>query len=258
MPANSSADDQVGAAWSERLRQYREQLDCRFPQVNEVFEDCLVEALRVLTAEGVSAYLDYARFLSRMGRGVEPVLAFLGEWPAIAAILGEDALPPLTRSVHRLWKSPNGKAILPFLQSLAAVARRLGSREQMQHYLDLTLDLMERTTGSIHGIHQTFASPGLPEFFAQAPRLLNALTLAGLRNWLDYGIRNYHHHPERQRAYFSLQSADSRAVLQRERHGTLLLDHEHRLDLYLRALWQDSAQLVPYASDIDQTRPPVP
>lgn len=116
MPANSSADDQAGAAWSERLRQYREQLDCRFPQVNEVFEDCLVEALRVLTAEGVSAYLDYARFLSHMGRGVEPVLAFLGEWPAIAAILGEDALPSFTRSVYRLWKSPNGKAILPFLQ----------------------------------------------------------------------------------------------------------------------------------------------
>ncbi|MER2542405.1 MAG: VWA domain-containing protein [Candidatus Accumulibacter phosphatis] len=258
MPADSSTDEQTGAAWSERLRLYREQLDCRFPQVNEVFEGCLVEALRVLTADGVAAYLDYARFLSRMGRGVEPVLAFLEKWPAIAAILGEDALPPLTRTVHRLWKSPNGKAITPFLQSLAAVARRLGAREQMQHYLDLALDFMERTTGSIHGIHQTFASPGLPEFFAQAPRLLNALTIAGLRNWLDYGIRNYHNHPERQRAYFSLQSADSRAVLQRERHGTLLLDNERRLDLYLRALWQDSAQLVPYASDIDQALPPLP
>jgi nitric oxide reductase NorD protein len=164
MPADSSTDEQTGAAWSERLRLYREQLDCRFPQVGEVFEDCCVEALRVLSRRWCRAYLDYARFLGRMGRGVEPVLAFLEEVAAIAAILGEDALPALTRSMHRLWKSPNGKAITPFLQTLAAVARRLGAREQMQHYLDLTLDFMERTTGSIHGIHQTFASPGLPEF----------------------------------------------------------------------------------------------
>jgi nitric oxide reductase NorD protein len=83
-------------------------------------------------------------------------------------------------------------------------------------------------------------------------RLLNALTIAGLRNWVDYGIRNYHNHPERQRAYFSLQSADSRAVLQRERHGTLLVDKERLLDLYLRGLWGDSAQLVPYADRPDQ------
>jgi nitric oxide reductase NorD protein len=117
---------------------------------------------------------------------------------------------------------------------------------------------MERTTGSIHGIHQTFASPGLPDFFAQAPTLLNQLSIAGLRNWVDYGIRNYPNHPERQRDYFSLKSADSRAVLQRERHGTLLVDKERLLDLYLRGLWGDSAQLVPYPSDLDQPQRALP
>jgi nitric oxide reductase NorD protein len=40
-------------------------------------------------------------------------------------------------------------------------------------------------------------------------------------------------------------------VFQRERHGTLLVDHERRFDLYLRALWHDSAQLVPYATGLD-------
>ena len=59
-----------------------------------------------------------------------------------------------------MQKSPNGKAITPFLQTLAAVARRLHSQEQLQHYLDIALDLMERTTGSIHGLHTTFPSPG--------------------------------------------------------------------------------------------------
>jgi hypothetical protein len=31
--------------------------------------------------------------------------------------------------------------------------------------------------------------------------------MQGLRNWVNYGIRNYSHHPERQRDYFSLKSA---------------------------------------------------
>ena len=47
---------------------------------------------------------------------------------------------------------------------------------------------------------------------------------AGLRNWTDYGIRNYSKHPERQEEYFRLDSADSRAVVQRERHGTLFAE----------------------------------
>ncbi|MBK8579471.1 MAG: VWA domain-containing protein [Candidatus Accumulibacter sp.] len=257
MPANIT-ESRDPATWGERLQGYRAQLDCRFPQVAEVFERCLIDALAVLSTEGVNAYIDHARVLSRMGRGVEPVLVFLEEWPSIAAILGEQALPSIARTIFTLGKSPNAKAIFPFLQTLAAVARRLPAAAQMQHYLDLALDLMQRTSGSIHGIHQTFASPALPEFFGQAPRLLHALSIAGLSKWVEYGIRNYHNHPERQRAYFSLQSPDSRAVLQRERHGTLLVDHERQLDLYLRGLWGDSALLVPYATNLEQSPQSVP
>ncbi len=238
-------------AWPERLAAYRAQLDCRFPQIGEVFEASLLDALSVLSPAGVGAYLDTGRFLGGMGRGVEPVLAFLQEWPSIARILGEEALPAINDTLQLIWKSPNGKAISPFLQTLAAVARRLPERAQMQRYLELTLELMERTSSSIHGIHKTFASPGLPDFFAQAPTLLGSLAIGGLRNWVDYGIRNYANHPERQRAYFRLQLADSRAVFQRERQGTLLVDQQRPLDLYLRALWNDSAQLVPYATAVD-------
>ena len=237
---------------------YWKQLDTRFPQVEEVFDDVMAEALAVLTREGIGAYLEAARLIGKLGRGVEPMLAFMEEWPSAAKAIGESALPAVMALVQRLQKSPNGKAITPFLQTLAPVARRLQSPEQLQHYLDITLDLKARTTGSIHGHHTTFPSPGLPAFFAQAPALLNQLTLAGLRNWVEYGIRNYRTHPERQQDYFSLQSADARAVLQRERHGTLLVDVERKLDLYLRGLWQDSDHLVPYSTAFDEIRKPVP
>ncbi|MCP5249271.1 MAG: VWA domain-containing protein [Candidatus Accumulibacter sp.] len=255
---DSDRKDNDSAAWRQSLDAYRAALACGFPQVGEVFDDCMHDALTVLSPAGVSAYLDTGRFLGGMGRGVEPVLTFLEEWPPIARTLGEEALPAIAATIRELSKSPNAKAITPFLQTLAAVARRLPSRPQIQRYLDLTLEFAARTTGSIHGIHQTFASPGLPEFFAQAPTLLDNLAIAGLRTWVDYGIRNYHQHPERQRDYFSLRSADSRAVLQRERHGTLLVDHERLLDLYLRALWHDSAQLVPYPTDGEQSPPATP
>jgi hypothetical protein len=237
---------------------YWKQLDTRFPQVEEVFEDCMAEALAVLTREGLDAYLEAARVIGKLGRGVEPMLAFLEEWPSVAKAVGEATLPPVMSLVQRMQKSPNGKAIAPFLQTLAPVAKRLQSPEQLQHYLDITLDFMERTTGSIHGHHTTFPSPGLPGFFAQAPALLAQLSIAGLRNWVEYGIRNYARHPERQKDYFSLHSADARAVLQRERHGTLLVDVERKLDLYLRGLWLDHDHLVPYSTAFDELRKPVP
>ena len=237
---------------------YWKQLDTRFPQVETVFDDVMAEALAVLTREGIDAYLEAGRVIGKLGRGVEPMLAFMEEWPSTAKAVGEAALPAVMALIQRMQKSPNGRAITPFLETLAPVARRLQSQELLQRYLDITLDFMERTTGSIHGHHTTFPSPGLPEFFAQAPNLLNQLTLAGLKNWVEYGIRNYRTHPERQKDYFSLQSADARAVLQRERHGTLLVDVEHKLDLYLRGLWQDGDQLVPYSTAFDELRKPVP
>ena len=240
------------------MRAYWAQIDTGFPQVEAVFEDIMTEALAVLTRNGIDAYLEAARIIGKLGRGVEPMLTFLEEWPSTAQAVGESALPTVMALVQRMQKSPNGSAITCFLQTLAPVARRLHSQEQMQRYLDITLDFMERTTGSIHGHHTTFPSPGLPDFFAQAPNLLNQLTLAGLKSWVEYGIRNYRTHPERQKDYFAVQSADSHAVLQRERHGTLFMDIERKLDLYLRGLWNEAEQLVPYSTAFDELRKPVP
>jgi uncharacterized protein YegL len=240
------------------MKGYREQLNCGFPQVKDVFDDCMAEALSMLSGDGITAYLEAAGFLCRMGRGVEPVLIFLEEWPSVAKKLGEPALPAVMEFIRKMYKSPNGKAIVPFLQTLAAAARRLHSQEQMQDYMDLALNFMNRTTGSIHGIHTTFPSPGLPELYAQLPYLLSQISLQGLKNWVEYGIRNYGDHPERQIDYFSLQSADSKAVMQRERHGTLLVDHERKLDLYLRGLWEHHDYLIPYSLGFDELRKPIP
>jgi hypothetical protein len=165
------------------------------------------------------------------------------EWPSVASAVGEDLLNDVIALIQAMQKSPNSRAIAPLLQSLAAVARRLLGPGPMRDYLRVTRELMQRTTVSLHGHHATFESPGLPVFLEHAPRALDVLNVAGLSRWADYGARHYQHHPERQRDYFALKSADSRAVLQRERHGTLLVTVERQLDLTLRCLWQDHAPL---------------
>ncbi len=52
-------------------------------------------------------------------------------------------------------------------------------------------------------------------------------------------------------AYFGLQTESSRAVLQKERRGTLFVDNQRKLNFYLRALW---ARLVLHAPDLGRLR----
>ncbi|GMR07301.1 MAG: hypothetical protein BMS9Abin26_0303 [Gammaproteobacteria bacterium] len=243
---------------TEELQVYRDTLKCSFKDLDAVFEDCMSEALSLLSEQGVKDYLQGASLVCMIGRGFEPVLVYLEEMPQVAKQLGEATLSLVSQTVWEISRSPNGKAIPPFLQTIAEAARRLGSEEQLRHYIDILKDMMERTTGSIHGFHTTIPSPGLPELLQQVPFLLNNLSLEGFKNWIDYGIRNYESHPDRQIDYFCLQSADSRAILQRERHGTLFVDNERKLDLYLRSLWLDPEHLVPYSSAFDELRKPVP
>jgi nitric oxide reductase NorD protein len=241
-----------------QLQVWRTRLACGFPAVQDVLADCLQEARAALSPGGIDAYLDCANALGRMGRGPEPVLAFLQEWPSVASAVGEDLLNDVIAQMQAMQKSPNSRAITPLLQSLAAVARRLLGPGPMRDYLRVVRELMQRTTVSIHGHHATFESPGLPVFLEHAPRALDVLNVAGLSRWADYGARHYQHHPDRQRDYFALKSADSRAVLQRERHGTLLVTVERQLELTLRCLWQDHAPLLSYSTGFDDSRVATP
>ena len=240
------------------IQQYREKLKCNFEQIEECFDDYTNDALRNLSEDGVEKYFKGASLVCMIGRGWEPVSIYLEEMPGISNSLGESALELVSQSVWDMSRTPNGNSIPPFMQCLPEAARRLGSLEQMEHFLKIIFEFMESTTGSIHGHHATFASPGLPELLKQTPYLLNQLSLEGLKNWVEYGARNYNNHPERQIDYFSLQSADSRAMLQRERHGTLFMDNQRQLDMYLRSMWEDESYFVPYSLGFDELRKPVP
>ncbi len=237
---------------------YWQRLGCNFAQADRIFDDCMKEAKAVLSQDGLVSYIENARFLGKMGRGPEPLLVYLEEAPSVAAMVGEDALVDMREFAHYMSTHTNFKAMVPFLQSIAAVTRRLHSYALFQQYIEIIRDMMDQTSGSVHGHHTTFPSPGLSDLLKQSPRLLSELSLQGFRNWVDYGIKYYNNHPGRQVEYFSLKSADAIAVMQRERHGTLLVDNERKLDAYLRGLWQDGDYLVPYSLIFDELRKAVP
>ncbi|WP_310737769.1 nitric oxide reductase activation protein NorD [Ideonella paludis] len=228
-----------------RLEAWRQRLGSGFAEVQAVFEDHVMQAQQCLPAGDIEAWLDFCAGLGRLGRGPEPLLAGLDILPALIQQQGPALLPTVADTVAVLQKSPNGRAIAPYLQSLPGVARRLPDIQALQVYGQLIQRLVHATSVSIHGRHATEPSPSLIDFLQQAPRLVRQVPLAGLGRWMEVGIRLHGRHPQRQRAYFSLQSEDSRAVLQRERHGVLLMDVQARLTLGLRALWALEAQLVP-------------
>lgn len=241
------------------LDELRSQLTCGFEQLDTAFAGCMEDAVARLSKEGVRTLLDGASLICMIGRGFEPVQVYLEEMPKIGERLGEEVIEKVSQAVWKMSRTPNGRAILPFLQTLGEAARRLGSEDLFCQYATTVFAFMDKTTGSIHGIHTTIPSPGLPKLLAQIPYLLNQLSLEGLKNWIDYGARHYNDHPERQKDYFSLQSADSKAILQRERHGTLFADNERKLSLYMKGLWQDhQAHFVPYSLGFDELRKPMP
>ena len=237
---------------------YRKKLKCSFEQIEDCFDDYMKDVLRNLSDQGVEDYLKGASMVCMIGRGFEPVLVYLEEMPNIARDLGEEMLSMVSQAVWDMSRTPNGVSIPPFMQCLPEASRRLGSKEQMQHFIEIIFEMMHATTGSIHGHHTTFPSPGLPVLLKQIPYLLSQLSLEGLKNWIEYGVRNYNDHPERQRDYFTLQSADSKAMLQRERHGTLYMDHERQIDCYLRSMWELEEYVVPYSLGFDELRKPLP
>lgn len=242
----------------EQLEVWRAQLACNFPAVQAVFAECMQEAARLLSPAGIDHYLNSAHAIGKMGRGPEPVLALLQEWPQVADYVGEEALEDVDAVLVAMQKSPNSAAMAPLLNTLAAVARRLQGPTPLRRYLEVVREVMGCTSVSIHGHHTTFASPGLPVLLEHAPRLLGVLSVAGLARWAQYGARHYQHHPDNQRAYFAGTLPDSRAVLQRERHGTLWADVENQLSLSLRAMWGSSAPLQAFTTDSQNGANPTP
>ncbi len=225
---------------------WRDRLQCSVRKIDDIFEDALNRARELLSPEGLDAWLENADRVCGLGRGTELVLIFLDEIPEVVSHSDEAIIPEVAATCALLSEYAAGKAINPFLSTLPAVARRLGSAALLRSWLRL----IERMAKE--------AKEGTQLLAERAPYLFNQLSMAGVENWINYGIRVYRDHPHRLPDYFSLQSADAKAMLIKERNGTLFMDHERQLRLFERALWDLETDFCPYSEAFDSLRKPRP
>ncbi len=228
------------------IQKRRDQLQCSVSKINDIFEDALQAAEEVLSPQGVDEWLASADRVCKLGRGTELVLIFLDEIPEVVRHSDETIIPEVAATAALLSEYAAGSAINPFLATLPAVARRLGSVDLLRGWLRL----VERMAKE--------AKEGAKPMLERAPYLFSQLSMAGVENWVDYGIRVYRDHPHRLPDYFSLQSADARAMLIKERNGTLFMDHERQLQLFERAFWDLQTEFRPYSEAFDTLRKPRP
>lgn len=197
------------------------------------------EAIRRLSPRGLERWEKGAEALAQMGRGEAVVLAWIEAAPQIAREIGEEVLADLAPACLGFASRTSGAVIERILATAPLAARRLGDAGLFRSYLRFLEHLLARAPRALRPMLDHLAE------------LLDVLTLGGLRRWADWGAEAHRtDYPELDR-YFSLVSAESRAVLKRERKGVLLVDVQRRLGMYLRALWGRDFLLVPTAGDVE-------
>ncbi|MCU7938310.1 MAG: VWA domain-containing protein [gamma proteobacterium symbiont of Bathyaustriella thionipta] len=227
---------------SIKLEDYEEFLE-DVPAIRDVLEGTFHEAARIMSPAGLEDYLDGAKALSNLGRGPDLVITYLQEMPLVVKECGEDIIPDCLSAAMKLSSMTSGEVISLLFSSLPAAARNLGDAELLRGYLTF-----------IHQLAST-ASRGLRPMLNHMDDLLSKLTLSGLRRWANFGAQAYRRDYANLTLYFNLESADSKAMLQKERRGVLFIKVQRKLNFYLRALWGRDFFLRPTGADYTDFRP---
>ncbi|MEZ5537109.1 MAG: VWA domain-containing protein [Thiolinea sp.] len=225
------------------LEEYQEFLEAMAPAVRDVLEGSYQEATRVMSPAGLEAYLDGAKSLCKLNKGNDLVITYLQEIPLVVKECGEDIIGDTVTAAMKLASMTSGEVITLLLSSLPSASRHLGDAELVRGYLTF-----------IHQLAST-AARGLRPMLSHMDELLSKLTLSGLRRWANFGAQAYRRDFKNLTAYFNLESADSKATLQKERRGVLFVRTQRKLNFYLRALWGRDFFLRPTGADYTDFRP---
>jgi hypothetical protein len=224
---------------SVQLEDYDELLTELGDHPADVLRAAWQEAARVFSPRGLETYLRGAQALKSLGRGTDLVVSFIQGAPEIAREIGEDAVDELVRAALAMASKTSGAVIAAVCATAPLAARRLGDLEVFRGYLRLLAQLLAQ------------APRGVRPMLDRLDTLLAQLTLGGLRRWAMWGAQAHRTDFEAQVRYFGLASPDALAVLQNERRGTLFVDVQRRIGMYLRALWGRDFFLRPTSGDFE-------
>jgi nitric oxide reductase NorD protein len=141
-----------------------------------------------------------------------------------------------------LASKTSGAVIELLLATAPTAANRLGDAALFLKYLQFINTLIAQ------------APRGVRPMLDKLEVLFQNLTLGGLRRWALWGAHAHRTNYEEQIRYFSLESKESLAMMQKERKGTLLVDVQRRINMYLRALWARDFFMRPTSGDFETAR----
>lgn len=205
----------------------------------QALESSYQEAARVMSPLGLEHYLTGMKAMCTLNRGEDLILTYVQEAPAVAKEVGEDLIPDLVSALMKLASHTSGTVLTLIMGNMPLAASRLGDAEVLRGYLNLLHLLAGK------------APRGLRPMMENMDELLSKLTLGGLRRWALWGAQAHARDLDGQMAYFGLKTESSRAVLQKERRGTLFVDNQRRLNFYLRALWARAFFMRPTSGDYE-------
>ncbi|MHB1351889.1 MAG: VWA domain-containing protein [Thiobacillus sp.] len=197
------------------------------------------EATKVFSPRGLDNYLKGISAIRGLGRGDSLVETWIEEAPRVAKEVGEDVVGDLATASLVLASKTSGTVIELLLGTAATAANRLGDAQLFLNYLQFINTLIAQ------------APRGVRPMLDKLEVLFQHLTLGGLRRWALWGAHAHRTNYEEQIKYFSLETKESMAMLQKERKGTLLVDVQRRINMYLRALWARDFFMRPTSGDFE-------
>lgn len=224
---------------SIKLEDYAELLEDLSPHSRAALEANWHEATRVFSPRGLDNYLKGVSAIRGLGRGDSLVETWIEEAPRVAKEVGEDVVGELATASLLLASKTSGTVIELLLATAATAANRLGDAQLFLNYLQFINTLIAQ------------APRGVRPMLDKLEVLFQHLTLGGLRRWALWGAHAHRTNYEEQIKYFGLDSRESLAMLQKERKGTLLVDVQRRINMYLRALWARDFFMRPTSGDFE-------
>jgi hypothetical protein len=221
------------------LEDYQELLDTLSPALQESLHSAWHEATKVFSARGLDNYLKGAAALKTLGKGDDLIATWIDHAPLVAKEIGEDVVPDLVQTALELASKTSGAVIELVLSTAPTAANRLGDETLFRSYLQFLNTLLSQ------------APRGVRPMLENLEKLFSQLTLGGLRRWALWGAHAHRTNYPEQASYFSLQSKESLAMLQKERKGTLFIDVQRRINMYLRALWARDFFMKPTSGDFE-------
>ncbi len=224
---------------SIKLEDYAELLEDLSEHSRAALEANWHEATKVFSPRGLDNYLKGVSAIRGLGRGDSLVETWIEDAPRVAKEVGEDVVGDLATTSLMLASKTSGAVIELLLATAPTAANRLGDAQLFLNYLQFVNTLIAQ------------APRGVRPMLDKLEVLFQHLTLGGLRRWALWGAHAHRTNYEEQIKYFSLESKESQAMLQKERKGTLLVDVQRRINMYLRALWARDFFMRPTSGDFE-------